>query len=203
MHLLIATHNTHKTEEIAAMLGNLATVTDLTSHPDIPPADETGTTFEENATIKALEASKATSPNTLVLSDDSGLEVDPLSGAPGVHSARYASENATDAENRAKLLQELSATSTKGKDRTARFRCCMVLAQAGKKIAAFDGAVEGLIGTTEKGQSGFGYDPLFIPKGHCETFAELSSSTKNSMSHRARALEKIVAHLKQLTSKNS
>ena len=108
MNLLIATHNAHKTEEIAAMLDGLATVTDLTSDPDIPPADETGTTFEANATIKAVEASEALPPETLVLSDDSGLEVDPLGGAPGVYSARYAGENATDADNREKLLHELA-----------------------------------------------------------------------------------------------
>ena len=117
-------------------------------------------------------------------------------GAPGVYSARYAGENASDADNRVKLLQELSAVGSRGKERTARFRCCMVLAKGGEKIASFDGAVEGLIGTIEKGEGGFGYDPLFIPEGHCETFAELSSATKNSLSHRANALAKVVEYLK-------
>ena len=197
MKLLIATHNTHKTEETAAMLDGLATVEDLTAHPHIPPADETGTTFEENATIKSIEASNASAPEVFVLSDDSGLEVDPLGGAPGVYSARYSGEGATDASNREKLLHELTASGAKGKERTARFRCCMVLARNGEKIATFNGTVEGLIGTVEKGDGGFGYDSLFIPEGHCETFAELSASTKNSMSHRARALEKVVAWLQE------
>ena len=196
MKLLIATHNSHKTEEIAAMLTGIATVQDLTGYPEIPAADETGSTFEENATIKAVEASRRVGAGVLVLSDDSGLEVDPLGGAPGVYSSRYSGEGATDAQNREKLLHELGEAGAKGKGRTARFRCCMVLARGGEKIAAFEGAVEGLIGTVERGGGGFGYDPLFIPEGYCETFAELPAATKNGMSHRARALEKVTAWIR-------
>jgi XTP/dITP diphosphohydrolase len=196
MQLVIATHNSHKTDEIRSMLAGLATVRDLSEFPEIRPADETGTTFEANATIKAVEASTALGEGVTVLSDDSGLEVDALSGAPGVYSSRFAGPEATDAENRLKLVADLEKAGARGKVRSARFRCCMVLAQGGEKVAAFDGAVEGVIGTVEKGDGGFGYDALFIPNGHCETFAQLSAATKNGMSHRARALEKVVAWLK-------
>ncbi len=195
MQLVIATHNAHKTEEIRAMLAGLANVRDLSAFPAIPAADETGTSFEENATIKAVEASGLLDPGMLVLSDDSGLEVDALNGAPGVYSSRFAGPDATDAENRTKLLADLDAAGARGRERTARFRCCMVVARGGAKIVAFDGAVEGVIGTAEKGEGGFGYDSLFIPDGHCATFAQLPSETKNGMSHRARALAKVVAWL--------
>lgn len=188
--LVIATHNSHKTEEIRAILGeHFAEIVDLRSYPDIPPADETGTTFEENATIKALEACRHLADGVTVLSDDSGLEVDALDGAPGVYSARFSGEGATDESNRVKLLDELEAAGTRGKARSARFRCVMVLARGGEKLAVFDGAVEGVITNQEKGAGGFGYDPIFIPAGHCQTFGELSPEIKNRESHRARALQ--------------
>ena len=114
---------------------------------------------------------------------------------PGVISARYAGEGATDADNRVKLLAELEKSGAKGKERTGRFRCTMVLVRGVEKLAVFDGAVEGLLGTVEKGEGGFGYDPLFIPDGFCETFAQLAAETKNELSHRARAMEKVVAYL--------
>lgn len=195
LKLVIATHNAHKTEEIQAMLSGLAEVEDLSAYPEIPAADETGTTFEANATIKALEAGKILGDGVLVLSDDSGLEVDVLGKEPGVYSSRYAGEGASDADNRVKLLAELEKSGAKGKERTGRFRCTMVLARGGEKVAVFDGAVEGLLGTVEKGDGGFGYDPLFIPEGYCETFAQLPAEVKNRLSHRARALEKAVAYL--------
>lgn len=184
--LLIATKNAHKTAEIAAMLGHDWAVTDLNAHPEIPSPDETGETFAENAAIKARAASLLFSG--LVLADDSGLEVDALAGAPGILSARYAGEQASDAENRAKLLQAL--TGTRGKDRSARFRCVLVLVEAGEVRGTFDGTVEGIIINAERGAGGFGYDALFVPVGHCETFAQLPAGTKNILSHRARALEK-------------
>lgn len=192
--LLIATKNAHKTGEIAAMLPGWE-VSDLTAHPEIPAPDETGTTFAENAAIKAL-AGSALFPG-LVLADDSGLEVDALGGAPGVYSARYAGPQATDADNRTKLIQELAAEGARGKARTARFRCAMALAEKGEILGAFDGAVEGIIVNQEKGEGGFGYDPLFVPEGYCETFGQLPASTKNQLSHRARALADVVKFLAQ------
>ena len=172
------------------MLSDVAeSVTDLTQFPDIPPADESGTTFVANATIKALAACAALPADSWVLADDSGLEVDALNGAPGIYSARYSGENATDATNRVTLLSELGATGARGKERSARFRCVLVLARNGEVIASCDGSVEGIITNEEKGGGGFGYDPLFVPEGHCATFAELSAEVKNSLSHRARAVE--------------
>jgi XTP/dITP diphosphohydrolase len=190
--LVIATKNAHKTGEIAAILADLVSpVSDLTAHPDIPSPVEDGDTFEANAIIKALAAGHALGPDTLILADDSGLEVDALDGAPGVYSSRYAGEKASDADNRLKLLSELNAHGTRGKDRSARFRCVMTLARNGTVLASFAGAVEGIIANEEKGDGGFGYDSIFIPAGFCETFAQLPPETKNQLSHRARALEKV------------
>ena len=193
MRLLIATSNAHKTLEIRAILGPAWEVTDLTAHPDVPSPEETGATFAENAEIKALSASRVF--DGIVLADDSGLEVDALAGAPGVRSARYAGPGATDADNRAKLLRALNGV--RGKARSARFRCAMVLAKAGAVLGTFEGAVEGVIVHGERGEGGFGYDALFVPEGHCETFAELPPSTKNALSHRARALAQAAAFLAQ------
>jgi len=194
--LVIATHNAHKTEEIAALLdGCFGAVRDLSAYPEIPPADETGDTFEANARIKALAASAALGPGALVLSDDSGLEVDALGGAPGVRSARYSGGGATDATNRAKLLAALAEAGARGKARRGRFRCVIVLARAGEVLGTFDGSVEGILANEEKGEGGFGYDALFVPDGHCETFGQLGAAVKNGLSHRARALEKVRAFL--------
>jgi XTP/dITP diphosphohydrolase len=186
--LLIATKNAHKTAEIRAILGRDWKVTDLNDHRSAVSPEETGVTFAENAAIKASAASH-TFPG-LVLADDSGLEVDALDGAPGVYSARYAGPAATDAGNRGKLLRELSADGARGKARSARFRCVMCVAQDGKVLGTFDGTVEGVIINSERGEGGFGYDPLFVPEGHCETFAQLPAEVKNRESHRARALAK-------------
>ena len=195
--ILVATGNAHKTREIREVLGGAFEVTDLKSHPEIRAADETGATFQENATIKAVEASRVF--DGLVLADDSGLEVDALGGAPGVRSARYAAENgnanSSDEANRRKLLAELDRVGARGRDRAARFHCAMALAQRGALIATFDGAVEGTIINREKGGGGFGYDPLFVPAGECGTFAQLSAEVKNGMSHRGRALAKVRAFL--------
>ena len=189
--MLVATGNSHKTEEISAMLGAGYEVSDLKSYPKFPAVDETGTTFLENATLKAVEISQQV-PG-LVLSDDSGLEVDALGGDPGVYSSRYSGEDGNDAANNAKLLKELDGMDT----RSARFRCVMVLAENGKVLAHFDGAVEGRMIDELQGQGGFGYDPLFVPDGHEQTFAELGEEIKNDLSHRARAMEKEVAWLEK------
>lgn len=187
--LLIATKNSHKTAEIREILGDGWEVTDLNAHPEVAAPEETGMTFAENAAIKAVAASRIF--HGVVLSDDSGLEVDALAGAPGVWSARYSGENATDATNREKLLRELEAAGARGKERSGRFHCVMVLAEKGEVLGTFDGAVEGFIVNQEKGSGGFGYDPLFVPEGYCETFGELAPEIKNGLSHRGRALQKV------------
>ena len=194
--LLIATGNKHKTEEIKAMLGEAWTVEDLKDHPHLPSPEETGVTFAENAEIKALAASLAL-PDFLVLSDDSGLEVDVLDGAPGVKSARYAGEKATDADNREKLKGQLATLVEQGalQPFTGRFRCSMTLAKNGNVLGVFDGAVEGTLLLENEGSGGFGYDSLFVPEGYDHTFGVLPSEVKNELSHRARALAKLVAWL--------
>ena len=183
--LLVATKNAHKTAEIRDILGDGWEITDLTAHPEVPIPEERGATFEENARIKAEAASRVFSE--LVLSDDSGLEVDALGGAPGVQSARYTGAHGDDASNRARLKRELAACGKPG-PWVARFRCVMALAEAGRTVATFDGQVEGRILEQELGTGGFGYDPLFVPDGFQETFGQLPAEAKNSFSHRARAL---------------
>jgi len=190
-NLLVATGNAHKTEEIRAILGDGYEVTDLKSHPSLPAVEETGVTFLENATLKAVEISQKV-PG-LVLSDDSGLEVDALGGAPGVYSSRYAGEDGNDELNNEKLLFELGGVGES--ERTARFRCVIVLAENGEVLAHFDGAVEGHMISERQGDGGFGYDPLFVPTGHQQSFAELGEEVKNTLSHRARAMEKASAWL--------
>ncbi len=187
--LLVATGNSHKTAEIRAILGAGYVVSDLKAHPELPEVEETGSTFLENATLKAVEISKQV--EGLILSDDSGLEVDALGGEPGVYSSRYAGEAGNDAANNKKLLHELQ-----GKDnRAARFRCVMVLAQDGEVLTSFDGAVEGRMLSELHGEGGFGYDPLFVPDGYDQTFSQLSEGIKNQLSHRAVAMQKVVAWL--------
>ena len=187
--LLVATGNSHKTAEIRAILGADYVVSDLKAHPELPEVEETGSTFLENATLKAVEISKQV--EGLILSDDSGLEVDALGGEPGVYSSRYAGEAGNDAANNKKLLHELQ-----GKDnRKARFRCVMVLAQDGEVLTSFDGAVEGRMLSELHGEGGFGYDPLFVPDGYDQTFSQLSEGIKNQLSHRAVAMQKVVAWL--------
>jgi XTP/dITP diphosphohydrolase len=186
--VIVATRNAHKVEEIRAILVDCE-VLDLSAVEDPPEVEETGTTFLENATLKAVAISGVT--EALVLSDDSGLEVDALGGEPGVYSSRYAGEEGNDALNNAKILRELRGKE----DRTARFRCVMVLAKEGKPLANFSGAVEGRILEGGTGEGGFGYDPLFAPEGYEQSFAELGEEVKNGMSHRARALEGVVGWL--------
>ena len=188
--LVVATGNAHKTAEIRRILGDLVgLVEDLSMYPEIGEIEETGKTFEENASIKALTVSRILGDRAWVLSDDSGLEVDALGGKPGVYSARYAGSGASDAENRAKLLEAIKKIDSGEQSLTARFRCVMVLARGEEKISVFDGSVEGGIAETEKGEQGFGYDSIFMPDGYGETFGELSSEVKNKMSHRGQALE--------------
>ena len=190
--LLIATRNGHKTREIGQMLGSGWDVRDLDSLPHAPKIEENGSTFEENAALKALAISKIFTG--LVLADDSGLEVDALGGAPGVHSARFSGPNANDAANRFLLMQKLRALG--GFEFPARFRCVMVLASQGELLGSFGGIVEGKVILEERGVCGFGYDSLFVPRGYTETFGELQSEIKNSLSHRGRALAQVLEFLR-------
>jgi XTP/dITP diphosphohydrolase len=193
--LIVATHNSHKTDEIREIVGHFfESVVDLNHFPKIPEAVEDGKTFEENSAIKAFGAS-AFLTRAFILADDSGLEVDALGGRPGVYSARYAGEKASNAENRAKLLAELAKAGARGKKRTARFRCVLTVVEGTQKLGVFSGSCEGIIANEEKGDSGFGYDCLFIPSDYCETFGQLSAAVKNKLSHRGKALEQFVAWL--------
>jgi XTP/dITP diphosphohydrolase len=221
--LLIATRNRHKVEEIRAILGGPFQFLTLNDFPDAPKVIENADTFAGNATKKAAELAawlaagnskfkiKNSKPD-FVLADDSGLEVDALDGAPGIHSARFAAldktENSRDADNNAKLLRLLE--NIPADKRAARFRCVIGFepVPASKiEIASpvcyadefeaqlFDGTCEGKIICAPRGQNGFGYDPLFVPDGFEQTFAELGEDVKNRLSHRAKALEKLKAAL--------
>jgi XTP/dITP diphosphohydrolase len=187
--LILATRNAHKTAEIRAMAGDCFEVVDATAFSEFPEIEETGTTFLENARVKALGISACV--DGWVLSDDSGLEVDALAGAPGVWSSSFGGEEGNHAKNNARLLAEMAGRS----DRHARFRCTMVLARKGIEEAHFSGTVEGRIIEVQKGGRGFGYDPLFIPDGHELTFAELGDTVKNTLSHRSRALAQVMEFL--------
>jgi XTP/dITP diphosphohydrolase len=187
--LILATRNAHKTEEIRAMLGDRFEVLDATAFSDFPEIEETGKTFLENARLKALGISRLI--DGWVISDDSGLEVDALDGAPGVMSSSFGGEEGNHAKNNARLLTEMAGQVI----RTARFRCTMVLASGGVERGNFSGTVEGRLVDSLQGGGGFGYDPLFIPVGHTQTFAELPTVIKNTLSHRSRALDQVVAYL--------
>jgi XTP/dITP diphosphohydrolase len=185
MHqLLLATRNSHKTREFAEILGDGFDVHDLADVAGLPVVEETGLTFEGNAILKAVGTSKHF--QELVVADDSGLEVDALQDAPGIYSARYAGEHATDAANVAKLLGEIIRRNPA--PHSARFRCSLALARQGEILGIFEGVIEGTIVGAPRGSAGFGYDPVFQPRGFEQTFAELSPVEKNRISHRARAI---------------
>ncbi|MBP0961854.1 MAG: XTP/dITP diphosphatase [Oscillospiraceae bacterium] len=188
MKVILASNNKHKLEEIKKILTPLGydVVSQAEAGVDID-VEETGTTFEENAALKAQAVYDLT--KTAVISDDSGLEVDFLGGAPGVYSHRYAGENATDADRCAKLLSELNGVETA--KRTARFVCVLCFIDDKGEKLVIRGTVEGIIGTEPKGENGFGYDPVFMYGDR--SFAELSSEEKNTVSHRADALKKFAA----------
>lgn len=186
--ILIATNNAGKAKEFEALFAKKGfKVKTLRDFPEIPEVEETGVTFEENARLKAETIARTL--NMLVLADDSGLKVDALDGAPGVFSARYAGEFKSDAANNAKLLHELTGVSSE--ERTAQFHCTLALAIPGKDSLVVEGEVNGLILTIPKGDNGFGYDPLFFVESKGKTMAELSQEDKNTLSHRAVALEKL------------
>ncbi len=220
--LLIATRNAHKVGEIRAILGPRFQFLTLNDFPAAPKIVEDAPTFAGNAAKKAVELAKwlreksgkrkAESGNIFVLADDSGLEVDALNGAPGVHSARFAaldkSANSHDADNNTKLLCLLKDLPRE--KRTARFRCVIALVPVPEETVEsaspvcfadefearlFDGACEGRIQFSASGHGGFGYDPLFVPDGFTQSFGELGDDVKNRLSHRARALEKLKSFL--------
>ena len=196
IELVVATRNRHKTREIEDILGPQFSVRDLAAHRDVPEIRESGTSFEENAKYKALTASRQLP--VMVIADDSGLEVDALGGAPGIYSARYAGANATDRDKIDKLLRELERVRATDDRRRARFRCVVALARNGDLLGTFEGTVEGRITDEARGDSGFGYDPIFIPEGLEQTFGELATEVKNTISHRAKAIRALAVRLRRL-----
>lgn len=198
MRIVFATNNAHKLEEIRAILGHshdILSLNDIQCHADIP---ETADTLEGNALQKARYVWDHY--HLSVFADDTGLEVDALGGAPGVYSARYAGGAGHDSEaNMAKLLRELHGHT----DRTARFRTVIALILAdgsdkGFSEHLFEGKVEGRIATERQGSEGFGYDPLFIPDGYGESFAQLGTAVKNCISHRAHAVARLTDFLSKV-----
>lgn len=194
--LVIATRNRGKLVEVRQLLYCIPlALRSLMDFPETTEVEETGTTFHENASIKASAYAMQTGAWTL--SDDSGLEVDALGGAPGVYSARYAGDGATDLERIELLLSELARTGDRL--RRARFVCAVSLADpAGRIINVSTGACEGRIAHEARGNEGFGYDPVFIPEGFEQTFGQLSSGVKQNISHRARALLETRTFLEKL-----
>lgn len=186
--LLLCTGNPGKTAELRALLPEgiqLVSLGEVGLPNDLP---ETGDTLKDNALQKARFAHERT--GMTCVADDTGLEVDALDGAPGVYSARYAGETRDAAANMAKLLEALTGRT----DRRARFRTVLALVTS-EGEHCFEGTVEGDIALVGKGSKGFGYDPIFIPEGYSQSFAELDPATKNSMSHRGRAVEKLITYL--------
>ena len=194
--IVIATNNVGKAKEFAKIFEPKGyKVKTLKDFPELDKVEETGTTFEENARLKAETIANAL--QTIVLADDSGLCVDALEGLPGVYSARFAGEAKNDAANNAKLLSELGGL--KGKERTAHFTCCLVLAAPFQESLVVQAECHGEIATLPSGDSGFGYDPLFLVPEYQKTFAELGMDIKNKISHRAKAIELLVGKWEQWT----
>ncbi len=193
MQLCFATNNPHKLQELQQLVGNQIEIKSLQNIgcfvDDIP---ETGATLQANSLEKALYIKNNYSISCFA--DDTGLEVDALNGAPGVYSARYAGEPANSANNIKLLLQNLAGK----KNRKARFRSIITLLLNEKEPIFFEGIIYGEITTQTSGNAGFGYDPIFIPNGFSCTFAEMTPEEKNSVSHRAKAVEKLVIYLNSL-----
>lgn len=201
MKIVLATENPHKLSELQAILpaalpdGTPLEYVSMKSFLlTLPP--ETGTTLAQNAQIKAAYVAKQT--GLMAISDDTGLEVDFLHGAPGVYTARYAGEHGNAAANNQKILEELKGLCPK--ERTARFRTIACLSRPDGTCELFEGRVEGKIATEYHGQNGFGYDPIFIVEETGKTFAEMTTQEKNSVSHRGRAFKKLAEFLQAHTS---
>jgi len=197
LQILIATKNDGKVKELEDLLIDLPfKLRSLNEFPKAIEPEETGETFAENAILKAK--SYALQTGLFALADDSGLEVEALGFAPGVLSARYAGEKANDSEKIAKLLRELN--KTKDENRRARFVCAMAISDEKGEIKFLtEGICDGRIASTPSGANGFGYDPIFIPVGYAKTFGELSSEIKQEISHRAKAIKKIIHFLRGFT----
>ena len=190
MKLVFATNNRHKLQEVRAIVGDrveILSLSDIGCNDDIP---ETADTLQGNALIKARYINEKYGVDCFA--DDTGLEVDVLGGAPGVYSARYAGEECDSEANMQKLLHNLTGKS----ERSAQFRTVIALIINGEE-KLFNGVVKGRISTEKLGDSGFGYDPIFIPEGFSESFAQMSAEQKNSISHRFRATEKLSNYLKE------
>lgn len=195
IELVLATTNSHKIREFKAMLkGTHFDIRTLLDFPHYVQPSETENTFEGNARLKAEHAAKAL--NRWVLADDSGLVVPALDGAPGVYSARYAGDNATDHDNRKKLLHLMQHLQEE--DRHAYYECCLVLASPSGVKKCASAVCEGTLLAGEKGGGGFGYDPLFLKDGYGKTFAELDESIKNRVSHRRKAYDKLIPTLESI-----
>lgn len=192
--LLLATHNAHKVEEFRAILalldgaGDTFRVLSYRDVPEIPDVEETGTTFAENALLKAEAGAKL---GYITVADDSGLAVDALGGAPGIFSARYAGVHGDDAANNRKLLSELDGVT----DRGAHYVCAIACVFPDGRRFTVEGTCEGEILKAQRGEGGFGYDPLFLIPGTGKTFAEMTPEEKNSRSHRTAALKRFVAEI--------
>lgn len=198
LELVIATRNRKKVEEIRRILeGMPVTLYSLDDFPGCPEVDEDADTFEGNALKKATAVARYSGKPAIA--DDSGLEVYALNGAPGVWSARYAGVDADDRKNLERLLSELRGVEEGRRD--ARFVCVIALAFPDGRVETFPGFVEGRIGIEPKGVSGFGYDPVFYPKGQDRTFAEMSRGEKDALSHRGEALRNLRAYLSSLAGK--
>jgi len=214
LNLVLATRNAHKVDEIRALVRGGFEISTLDDFSGVPVVAETGSSFVANATLKAIglsqwfgclsEAGFPRSVNSMcyLVADDSGLKVDALDGAPGIYSARYASDsegNASDADNNTKLLSKMLGVPLA--KRTARFVCAIAVAKIVDRgdtpeAHLFEGTCEGKIVASPRGKNGFGYDSLFMPEGHELTFGELAAEAKNRISHRARALAKLVEWLR-------
>ena len=187
-NIVVASNNKHKISEFKLITGTgkIRIFSPAELCMDFPEAEENGTTYEENAIIKATSISSLGNNDYFVLADDSGLEVMSLGNRPGLHSARYAGKNATNIDRINKLLAELKGI----KNRIAKFISVIAIITPSKKIEIFRGEITGQIIEEIKGENGFGYDPIFVPKGYSETFAELPSLIKDKISHRAIAMQK-------------
>lgn len=195
MDIVLATKNRKKAAEMSRIFKgcDLRFLT-LEAFPGCPDVEEDGRTFRANALKKGHAVARFTGHPALA--DDSGLEVTALGKAPGVYSARYAGEDADDRKNLKKLLREMRGLQEGARE--ARFVCCMAFVLPDGHQKTFTGYVRGRIGKKEKGDNGFGYDPVFYPEGHVRTFAEMDASEKDSMSHRGRALKKLFRYLSSL-----
>ncbi len=196
MEVVIASHNLHKIREFRDMLKALKHIDllSLLNFPQYVLPPEEGKTFQENAICKAKHA--AESLKKWVLADDSGLVVPALGGVPGIYSRRYACDDATDSENRHKLLAAMN--SLKELERSAYFECSLALVTPDGKVKTATGKCEGMILTEERGRNGFGYDSIFVKNDYDKTFAEIDEGTKNRVSHRRKAIEKLMVTLETM-----